>query len=126
MALYRRLATIENRADMDRFAAEMIDRFGPLPEEVNHLFEIVTIKALCRQASVEKIEAGPKGGVIAFRHNIFANPLGLVRLISDHAGTMKVRPDQKVVIARNWDTPEARLKGVKGVLTALAKLAEAA
>lgn len=124
MALYRRLATIETRADMDRFAAEMIDRFGPLPDEVNHLFEIVAIKALCRKASVEKIEAGPKGGTIAFRHNTFANPIGLVRLISEHSGTVKVRPDQKIVIARNWDTPEARLKGVKGVLTALAKLAE--
>jgi transcription-repair coupling factor (superfamily II helicase) len=75
---------------------------------------------------VEKVEAGPKGGVIGFRNNIFANPLGLVRLISDHAGTMKVRPDQKVVVVRNWDTPEARLKGVQAVLTALAKLAKAA
>jgi transcription-repair coupling factor (superfamily II helicase) len=126
MALYRRLSTIESREDMDRFAAELIDRFGPLPEEVTHLFEILQIKRLCRKASVEKIEAGPKGGVISFRNNQFANPLGLVRLISEHAGTMKVRPDQKVVIARNWDTPEARLKGVQAVLTALTKLAAAA
>ncbi|GAA0566907.1 transcription-repair coupling factor [Rhizomicrobium electricum] len=126
MALYRRLAGIENRADMDRFAAEMIDRFGPLPEEVNHLFEIAAIKALCRKAGVEKIDAGPKGGIIGFRNNTFANPIGLVRLINDHAGTVKVRPDQKIVISRNWDDADTRLKGVKGVLTALAKLAEAA
>jgi transcription-repair coupling factor (superfamily II helicase) len=125
MALYRRLATIESRPDMDRFAAEMIDRFGPLPEEVNHLFEIVTIKALCRKAGVEKIDAGPKGGMISFRHNIFANPLGLVQLITEHAGSVKVRPDQKMVVQRNWDTPEQRLKGVRGVLTALAKLVDA-
>ncbi len=126
MALYRRLSTIDTREDMDRFAAELIDRFGPLPEEVNHLFEILQIKRLCRKASVEKVEAGPKGGVISFRNNTFANAIGLVRLISEHAGTMKVRPDQKVVIARNWETPEARLKGVQAVLTALTKLAEAA
>jgi transcription-repair coupling factor (superfamily II helicase) len=126
MALYRRLAGIETRADMDRFAAEMIDRFGPLPEEVNHLFEIAAIKALCRKAGVEKIDAGPKGGIIGFRGNIFANPAGLVQLISDHAGTVKVRPDQKIVVSRNWDDADTRLKGVKGVLTALAKLAEAA
>ncbi len=126
MALYRRLATIETREDMDQFAAELIDRFGPLPDEVKHLFEIVQIKHLCRKAAVEKIEAGPKGGVISFRNNQFANPLALVRLISEHAGTMKVRPDQKVVIARNWDTPEARLKGVRAVLTALSKMAQAA
>jgi transcription-repair coupling factor (superfamily II helicase) len=126
MALYRRLADIETREDIERFAAELIDRFGPLPEEVRHLFEIVAIKQLCRQAGVEKVEAGPKGCVFGFRNNTFANPLGLVRLISDHAGSMKVRPDQKVVVARNWDTPEMRLKGVQAVLTALAKLAKAA
>jgi len=126
MALYRRLAGIENRDDIERFAAELIDRFGPLPDEVKHLFEIVAIKQLCRAASVEKVEAGPKGGVIGFRNNTFANPLALVRLINEHSGTMKVRPDQRIVIARDWPTPEARLKGVQAVLTALSKLAKAA
>jgi transcription-repair coupling factor (superfamily II helicase) len=124
MALYRRLASIESRPDMDRFAAEMIDRFGPLPDEVNHLFEIVTIKALCRKAGVEKIDAGPKGGMFSFRNNIFANPLGLVQLISEHAGTVKVRPDQKMVVQRNWDDADTRLRGVRGVLTALVNLVE--
>ena len=108
------------------FAAELIDRFGPLPEEVKHLFEIVAIKQLCRAASVEKMDAGPKGGTIAFRHNTFANPLALVKFISAHSGTMKVRPDQKIVVSRDWPTPEARLKGMQAVLTQLAKLAQAA
>ncbi|HUO98347.1 MAG TPA: transcription-repair coupling factor [Rhizomicrobium sp.] len=126
MALYRRLAGIETREEIDRFAAELIDRFGPLPDEVRHLFEIVAIKQLCRAASVERVEAGPKGGVIAFRNNTFANPMALVRLINEHSGTMKVRPDQRVVIVREWPTPEARLKGVQAVLTAISKLAKAA
>ena len=106
MSLYRRLATIESREDIDRFAAELIDRFGVLPEEVQHLFEIVAIKQLCRIALVEKIDAGPKGGTIAFRGNQFPNPLALVKLINEHSGTMKVRPDQKVVVSRDWPSPE--------------------
>ncbi|GAA0541877.1 transcription-repair coupling factor (superfamily II helicase) [Rhizomicrobium palustre] len=122
MALYRRLSTIETRADMDRFAAELIDRFGPLPEEVKHLFEIVQIKQMAKKAGVDKIDAGPKGGVIGFRNNQFANPLGLVKLISESPTSVKVRPDQKIVISRVWETPEQRLKGVQGVLTALVKL----
>jgi transcription-repair coupling factor (superfamily II helicase) len=123
MALYRRLSTIETKEDIDRFAAELIDRFGPLPDEVKHLFAIVAIKQLCRIAQVEKVDAGPKGGTISFRNNSFPNPLALVNLIAQHAGTMKVRPDQKVVIARNWDNAEDRLTGVTGLLTQLAKLA---
>jgi len=126
MALYRRLAGIETRAEIERFAAELIDRFGKLPEEVQHLFDIVAIKQLCRTAQVEKIDAGPKGGTISFRNNAFPNPLGLVRLINAHPGTMKVRPDQKVVVQRDWPTPESRLKGAQALLGQLAKLAEAA
>jgi transcription-repair coupling factor (superfamily II helicase) len=126
MALYRRLAGIETREEIERFAAELIDRFGPLPEEVRHLFDVVAIKQLCRIALVEKIEAGPKGGTISFRGNQFPNPAALVRLIHQHQGTMKVRPDQKVVVSRDWPTPEARLKGVQALLGQLAKLATAA
>ena len=126
MSLYRRLATIETREEIERFAAELIDRFGKLPEEVQHLFAIVAIKQLCRTAQVEKIEAGPKGGTIAFRNNQFPNPLALVKLISQHQGTMKVRPDQKIVVTRDWPTPEARLKGAQALVGQLAKLAEAA
>jgi transcription-repair coupling factor (superfamily II helicase) len=123
MALYRRLSGLETRADIDAFAAELIDRFGPLPEEVKHLLEIVAIKQLALAAGVEKIDAGPKGGTIAFRGNQFANPLALVKLISSHSGTMKVRPDQKIVVARDWPNAEERFKGVKALMTQLAKLA---
>ena len=110
-------------ADAQRFAAELIDRFGPLPDEVRHLFEIVTIKQLAKQAGVEKIDAGPKGGTVAFRGNAFANPVKLIQFISQHAGTMRVRPDQKIVVTRDWPTPDDRLKGAKALLGQLAKLA---
>jgi transcription-repair coupling factor (superfamily II helicase) len=124
MALYRRLAGIEGADEIDRFAAELIDRFGALPEEVQHLLEIVAIKALCRQAQVEKIEAGPKGATLSFRNNAFPNPVGLVRLIAEHQSTMRVRPDHRVVVARDWPKPEMRLKGVQTILTQLVRLAE--
>ncbi len=72
---------------------------------------------------MEKIDAGPKGGTIAFRNNAFANPAALIKLISQHSGIMKVRPDQKIVVTRDWPTPDDRLKGAKALLTQLAKLA---
>jgi transcription-repair coupling factor (superfamily II helicase) len=93
---------------------------------VEHLLKIVAIKRLCRIALVEKIDAGPKGATISFRNNLFSNPAGLIRLITEHAGTMKVRPDQKVVVARDWPDAEDRLKGTQALLKQIAKLAEAA
>src|SRR5258708_22606789 len=109
MALYRRLSELEAH-EIESFAAELIDRFGPLPEEVEHLLKIVAIKHLCRAAMVEKIEAGPKGATITFRNNAYPNAGGLVRLITDHARTMKVRPDHNIAAMRDLPTPEARLK----------------
>jgi transcription-repair coupling factor (superfamily II helicase) len=126
MSLYRRLSGLQSRADIDAFAAELIDRFGPLPEEVSHLFEIVAIKQLALQAGVEKIDAGPKGGTISFRGNAFANPAALIQFINQHSGIMKVRPDQKIVVTRDWATPEERLSGAKALLGQLVKLAKAA
>ena len=126
MALYRRLAELEDSRAIESFAAELIDRFGPLPIEVEHLLKIVAIKHLCRIAMVDKIEAGPKGATVHFRNNAFSNARGLIRVISEHAGTMKVRPDQTLVVMRDWPTPEARLKGAEALLSQLARLAEAA
>ena len=76
LALYRRLGDSTNTEEIDAFGAELIDRFGPLPDEVKHLLKIVFIKALCRTANVEKLDAGPKGVVIQFRNREFPNPAG--------------------------------------------------
>jgi transcription-repair coupling factor (superfamily II helicase) len=124
LALYRRLAEIEDDRDIEAFAAELVDRFGPLPQEVEYLLQIVAIKSLCRRANVEKIEVGPKGAVLAFRDNIFSNPEGLISYIAKHPEGARVRPDQKVVFFDEWDTPPARLKGATGILRALVGIAE--
>jgi transcription-repair coupling factor (superfamily II helicase) len=124
LALYRRLAEIEDDRDIEAFAAELVDRFGKLPREVEYLLQVVAIKALCRRANVEKIEVGPKGAVLAFRDNTFANPDGLISYIARHETGARVRPDMKVVFHDEWETPAARLKGATGILRALAGLAE--
>ena len=58
----------------------MIDRFGPLPDEVDHLLKIVFIKGLCRTANIEKLDAGPKGLVVQFRNREFSNPAGIAEM----------------------------------------------
>ena len=126
LALYRRLSEIEDERDIEAFAAELVDRFGPLPQEVEYLLQVVSIKSLCRRANVEKIEVGPKGAVLSFRDNIFANPEGLIAYIAKHPEGARVRPDMKVVFFDEWETPAQRLKGAAGILRALAGLAEKA
>ena len=124
LSLYRRLSSLETDDEIGNFGAELIDRFGPQPDEVRQLLTLMQVKALCRRAHVEKVDAGPKGVVIAFRDNSFADPAGLVRLVQKEGPRAKVRPDMRVAFMRDFDTPEARLEGTRVILRALVGIAE--
>lgn len=121
--LYRRAADLKNTAEIEAFAAELIDRFGPLPQEVQNLLDTVALKELCRRSGIEKLDAGPKGAVIAFRSNAFARPEKLIPYIQKNSGTLKVRPDQKISVIRAWDDTGARLKGVTKLVSDFAVMA---
>ncbi|HJN24336.1 MAG TPA: TRCF domain-containing protein, partial [Rhodospirillales bacterium] len=125
MELYRRLSRLHEAQQIEAFAAELIDRFGSLPGEVENLLDIVAVKQLSKRAGVNKVDAGPKGAVISFRNNEFANPAGLVEFISDQVGTAKLRPDHKLVFMRGWESPKERLAGVRLLMRDIARVAEA-
>ncbi len=122
LGLYRRLGEITELNDIDAFGAELIDRFGPLPVEVQHLLKIVYVKALCRKANVEKLEAGPKGVVVQFRQKSFPNPGALVGFIGKQGSMAKIRQDHSVVFIRDLPTAEKRLGGAAVIMTQLAGL----
>ncbi|MEE4236105.1 MAG: transcription-repair coupling factor [Anderseniella sp.] len=125
LGVYRRLADLPTQDDLDGFAAELQDRFGRLPEEVTHLIDIVSIKLLCRTANVSNIDAGPKGAVFTFRDGKFPNPEALVQWINDQGSRAKIRPDMRLVIIRDWQTPADRLNGSRQLMQTLVKLADA-
>jgi transcription-repair coupling factor (superfamily II helicase) len=132
LALYRRLAEIEDEREIDAFAAELVDRFGKLPVEVEHLLQVVAIKALSRRANVERVEAGPKGVVLAFRDNVFPNPEGLIGYIRQQGTGVRMRNDpknakaQQLVFFEDWPRPVERLRGTAAILRELATIAEPA
>jgi transcription-repair coupling factor (superfamily II helicase) len=121
--LYRRISRLVDRAEIDAFAAELIDRFGPLPDEVENLLTLIALKRLCKAAGVEKLEAGPKGAVVSFRNNAFARPDRLVQFIAKQAGVVKLRPDHKLVLLRTWPSPQGRVDGARKLVERLANLA---
>ena len=86
-----RLANFEYLIDINPLHDEL-GYIRVLPDEVRYLFKVAAIKAFCRQANVEKIDAGPKGAVISFRDNTFPNPERLVAFIHDQGrGARDVR-----------------------------------
>ncbi len=123
LGLYRRLADLRDEGELGSFAAELVDRFGPLPDEVDNLLRVVELKQICRRAGVEKVDAGPKGATVAFRGNDFVNPAGLVALISRQAGTITLRPDHRLVLRRAWERPADRIPGLNGLIMDLERIA---
>jgi transcription-repair coupling factor (superfamily II helicase) len=125
LGLYRRIGAVATEAEVEAMAAELADRFGPIPPEVENLLQVVTIKRLCREAGVEKLDAGPKGIVLSFRGNRFSNPGGLVAWVSAQKGGVKLRPDHKLALLREMELAP-RVKAARDLLAALARVARQA
>jgi transcription-repair coupling factor (superfamily II helicase) len=122
LGLYRRIGGLQTEPEIEAMAAELADRFGPLPAEAETLLQVVWLKALCRQVGVEKLDVGPKGIVLAFRGNRFANLAGLVAWVGGQQGAVKLRPDHKLAMAQEMPY-EARIRAARGLLSALAEVA---
>ena len=125
--LYRRVGALKTKEEIEAFAAELIDRFGPLPQEVNNLITVIELKTLCRRSGIEKLEVGPKGLTLSFRNNTFSNQPGLMEYLQKpevhKPGPVKIRPDQKLVFMRQWPNEEAVLRNTKNILGNLAVIA---
>jgi transcription-repair coupling factor (superfamily II helicase) len=120
LGLYRRLSQLHTKVELEGFAAELIDRFGKLPKEVNTLLLVVRIKAMCKRAGIAKLDGGPKGATIQFHNDKFANPAGLVEFVQNQRGLAKVR-DNKIVVRRDWARDSDKIKGAFAIARDLAE-----
>jgi transcription-repair coupling factor (superfamily II helicase) len=126
MALYRRLNDAEDQAEIEALSAEMIDRFGPLPAPTANLIRLIAIKRQAITANVAKIDVGAKGTLVSFHNDTFPDPAGLIAYAERLAGTIKLRPDNKIVVTRTWGDPQARLNGLFQLTKGLSAIARKA
>ncbi|MEM7489367.1 MAG: transcription-repair coupling factor [Pseudomonadota bacterium] len=119
LGLYRRLSGLDRKVELEGFAAELIDRFGPLPREVNVLLRVVRIKSLCKAAGIAKLNVGAKGATVEFHFNKFAKPEGLVDYIKAKDGAAKIKGD-KLVITQDFAKEADRIKGAFSIARDLA------
>jgi transcription-repair coupling factor (superfamily II helicase) len=123
LGLYRRLAGLSDKVELEGFAAELIDRFGKMPREVNTLLAVVRLKAMCKRAGIARLDAGPKGATIQFHNDRFANPAGLVEFLQGQKGLAKIR-DNRLVVRRDWSGEAERIKGAFAITRDLAAQAK--
>jgi len=120
LGLYRRLSGLHTKVELEGFAAELIDRFGKLPKEINTLLLVVRIKAMCKRAGIAKLDGGPKGATIQFHNDKFASPQGLVEFIQAQNGLAKVR-DNKIIVRRDWSLTNDKIRGAFAIARDLAE-----
>jgi transcription-repair coupling factor (superfamily II helicase) len=123
LSFYRRLGDVETDEAREAVAAEMADRFGPLPQEVRQLLDVAALRAICKRLGIAKVDAGVKGGVVSFRERAGIDPVRLVQWVSRKAGIARLRPDQKLAITQDWVQPQARTRGVMQLMQELSQLA---
>ena len=126
MALYRRLNDAEGQDELEAMAAEMIDRFGPLPDATANLVRLIEIKHQAIAANIAKIDVGAKGSLVSFHNDSFPDPVGLINYAQRLEGTIKLRPDNKIVITRVWGDPKSRLNGLYQLTKGLSAIARKA
>ena len=124
LGLYRRLSSLASKVELEGFAAELIDRFGPIPKEVNTLMLIVRIKAMCKRAGISRLDAGPKGATVQFHNDKFANPAGLVEFLRDQGAGAKVQGN-KIVLTGEMKSEADRIKGAFAIARDLAEKVKA-
>ena len=124
LGLYRRLSDLTTKVELEGFAAELIDRFGELPKEVNTLLAVVRIKAMCKRAGIANLDAGPKGATVRFHNDKYPNPAGLVDFIKAQDGLAKVK-DNRIVVRRDWSSEKDKIRGAFAIARDLAERAVA-
>ncbi|HUF57039.1 MAG TPA: transcription-repair coupling factor [Thermohalobaculum sp.] len=125
LGLYRRLSELGSKTEMEGFAAELHDRFGPLPQEVETLLRVVRVKTMCRRGGIAKLDTGPRGATVQFRGDRFENPAGLADWLQEQKGLARVK-DNRLVVRRDWDGDRDRLQGAFAIARDLARIAEKA
>lgn len=123
LSLYRRFASVESEDDLELLVEELMDRFGPLPDETARLLEISTLKVCCKKLGIGKVNAGPKGAVFSFREDTIVDPDTAIAFVHSRPGQLSLRPDAKLVAKGVWPEEGARTRAIIGLTRELLKLA---
>jgi transcription-repair coupling factor len=116
-SFYRRISDIVSSKEIEPIKLEFLDRFGTLPQEVINLLFIIKLKTICAKLNIDRVDIGKTGILVSFSNNAFDRPEILLSVISsneikERGLAAKIRPDQKIIIKKNWESISKVLKDV--------------
>ncbi|MEX1214122.1 transcription-repair coupling factor [Saccharospirillum sp.] len=121
LTLYKRIASSEDADQLRDLQVEMIDRFGLLPEPVNHLFKVTELRQKLEPLGVQRIDIGLSGGTIEFSKNTSIDPFTLVQLIQSQPHRFKLKNGTMLHIVTDSPTPTSRFDTVEEIITLVSR-----
>jgi transcription-repair coupling factor (superfamily II helicase) len=121
LALYKRLASATAPEEIEDLRSELIDRFGPLPEQAETLLDIVGLRVAARALGVEKIEAGEGKALLTFAPSTPVTPERLVHAIQKSRGRLKMKREftlEAIIDAGPWPVTRDGIARLLGDLAA--------
>jgi len=119
LSLYRRLSLSRSDEEVESIREELIDRFGKIPKEVDHLLEVIKVKILLTRLSIKKFEETPSQFVLTFDENTRVSPQRVVDFVQQGEGKYRFTPDSKLVIEGWLDARRDPFGAAKKLLQAL-------
>ena len=116
---YKRIASVREPAALREIEIELVDRFGPLPDALKHLFRITRIKIQTLRLGVEKIDIGEQQGKIVFSARPNIDTARLIELIRQQPREYRFDGKQTLRIACQNDELEPRFRQVENLLAQL-------
>jgi len=120
LSLYRRLSLSRSDGELEMIREELIDRFGRIPKEVDHLLEVIKVKILLTRLSIKKFEETPSQFVLTFDESTRVSPQRVVDFVYQGEGKYRFTPDSKLVIEGWPDARQDPFGAAKKLLQALA------
>lgn len=92
--LYKKIASVKTIGELDGLKSEVESRYGTAPEEVENLFSIAEIKAVCRSLKISSLKEVRGVTDVVFEEVAILNPAKVVQLITLSGGRVKLDPKE--------------------------------
>jgi transcription-repair coupling factor (superfamily II helicase) len=121
LVLYKRFSSAGSPDEVSDLRAELVDRFGELPDELDTLTELTLLKLQMRELRLRALESGPARLVVTLGPDALLDGGKLAALVQKGKGLYRLTPDLKLIARREGpDQPAALLSEAKKVLRDLA------
>jgi transcription-repair coupling factor (superfamily II helicase) len=92
MEVYKKIAAVQTKDELEGLHAELLDRFGPPPDEAASLLALAEIRIICRDIAVSSLRERDGSVKVEFAKVSKVNVDRLVRLMKESGGKVKLDP----------------------------------